>query len=223
MEEKTEGIVLRCQDYKECHRIITLYTPQGITSLIVHGISRKKPRLLTLTTPFCHGEYFYRGGRSGLPSFRDGSILDDHLILRQKLSFLQAAGALANAILASQMPGKASPALFLLYKVYHNQIPLFSNPDALVASFYLKTLKHEGLLALTGQCAACHSAPALVLHEGESFCPMDSPHGGFRFLPEEWDLLLVLGHAQQFSALRELPIPPLFLQKVAALFRSRLT
>ena len=87
-EEKTEGIVLRSQDYKERHRIITLFTPLGLISLIVKGISRKNSHLLTLTTPFSHGEYIYRQGRSDLFRFHDGAVLDDHFDLRQSLRFL---------------------------------------------------------------------------------------------------------------------------------------
>jgi DNA repair protein RecO (recombination protein O) len=222
-EEKTEGIVLRTQDYKECHRIITLYTPQGMTSLMVHGISRKNTHLLTLTTPFCHGEYVYRKGRTDLPSFRDGSILGDGMILRQKLTFLQTAGALANAILTSQMPGKASPALYLLYRSCHQQVPLFPHPGALLASFYLKLLKHEGLLTISTRCSVCDSSP-LVLYEGESFCSRHSPpEEGIRFLPQEWELLLALSDAREFSSLKKLSVPSPLLHKITALFQSRLT
>src|SRR5215467_7390363 len=32
-EERIEGIVLRSQDYKESHRIITLFTPRGLIDL----------------------------------------------------------------------------------------------------------------------------------------------------------------------------------------------
>jgi DNA repair protein RecO (recombination protein O) len=162
-EEKTEGIVLRSQDFKERHRIITLFTPQGLISLIVKSISRKNTRLLSLTTPFCHGEYHYRRGHSELLRFHDGTILDDHFNLRQSLNSLQTAGALANAVLTSQMPGKPSPALFLLYKSYHKQVPVFSDGGALLSSFYLKLLKYEGLLTITPQCTACDAPARLAL------------------------------------------------------------
>src|SRR5579862_3366288 len=148
-EEKTEGIVLRSQDYNERHRIITLFSPLGLISLIVKNISRKNASLLTLTTPFSHGEYLYSQGRSDLFKYHDGSLLDDHLGLRQNLKSLQAAGVLANAILTSQMAGKPAPALFALYKSYHKQVCHFDDPSPLIASFILKLLKHEGLLSLS--------------------------------------------------------------------------
>jgi DNA repair protein RecO (recombination protein O) len=225
-EAKTEGIVLRSQDYKERHRIITLFSPQGLISLIVRGISRKNACLLTLTTPFTHGEYLYRQGRSDLLQFHDGTLLDDHLILRQNLKSLQAAGSLASAILTSQMTGKPAPALFLLYKSYHKQVSQFDDPAPLLASFYLKLLKHEGLLSISphcAHCAHCEASLARFLYDGESLCSQHHVQGAFPFSSSEWETLLSLDTAQQFSTLRTLQLPPLLLQKIQTLFLSRIT
>ena len=199
-EEKTDGIVLRSQDYKERHRIITLFTPEGLMSLIVRGISRKNARLLSLTTPFCHGEYHYIKGRSELMFFRDGSVIDDHLHLRQSLKALQTAGSLAHAILSSQMAGKPAPALFALYKSYHGQVAQFNlenDPEILLSSFYLKLLKYEGYLNIS--------------HEEEPFSP------------SEWQLILTLEGALQFSTLRNLSVPPHFCKKIHALFQAHIS
>ena len=222
-EEKTEGIVLRSKDFKERHRIITLFTPQGLISLIVKGISRKNTRLLSLTTPFCYGEYHYRRNNSELLRFYDGTILDDHFSLRQSLSALQTAGALANAILTSQMPGKPSPALFALYKSYHKQVLCFNDPTVLLSSFYLKLLKHEGLLSVSSQCMSCDEDSARLLYNGESFCTKHQIQDAFQFSPMEWETLLALDNAQQFSSLRSLTIPPFLSQKISNLFLSRLS
>ncbi len=196
-EEKTDGIVLRSQDYKERHRIITLFTPDGLISLIVRGISRKNARLLSLTTPFCHGEYHYIKGRSELMSFRDGSVIDDHLHLRQSLKALQTAGSLANAILSSQMAGKPAPALFALYKSYHGQVTQFNDTEVLLSSFYLKLLKYEGYLNIS--------------HKEETFSP------------SEWELILTLERTLQFSTLRNVSLPPHFCKKIHALFQSQIS
>jgi DNA repair protein RecO (recombination protein O) len=221
--EKTEGIVLRSQDYKERHRIVTLFTPQGLISLIVRGISRKNARLLTLTTPFCQGEYHYASGASELRVFKDGSVINDHYGLRKDLKTLQAAGSIASAILTSQMPGKPSPALFVLLKSYQAQVPLFTDPEVLLASFYLKLLKHEGLLTLSESCAVCEEERAVLLHDGESLCTKHSAPQIFRFSESEWQLLMILDGAQQFSVLRGLCLPPELPQKLSSLFHSRLS
>lgn len=214
-EEKTEGIVLRSQDYKERHRIITLFTPEGRLSLIVRGISRKNTRLLSLTTPFCHGEYLYRRGHSELLSFRDGTILDDHYSLRNSLKSLQVAGALANAVLTSQMADKPAPALFSLYKSYHNQVPHFSNPEVLLASFQLKLLKHDGLLNTASYCSEDDDNSAFILQE-------EADHG-FDFSRSEKEHLWALDSALQFSSLRDFQLSPLLAQKIDAYFRAQVS
>ena len=222
-EEKIEGIVLRSQDYKERHRIITLFSPHGLISLIVKSISRKNARLLALTTPFSHGEYVCHQGRSELWNFQDGTLLNDHLALRQSLKSLQAAGALASAILASQMAGKPAPALFALYRSYHRQVTQFEDPEPLLASFYLKLLKHEGLLSVSAHCSSCEEKTARFLLQGESFCSAHAdPSNALSFTAPEWEQLLLLDEAQQFSALRTAPLPSSLLQKIQTLFLSRL-
>lgn len=219
-EEKTEGIVLRSQDYKERHRIITLFTPQGLLSLIVRNISRKNTRLLSLTTPFCHGEYHYKKGQGQLVAFSDGTILNEHLDFRASLAMLRAAGSLANALLSSQMEGRAAPILFALYKSYHKQVASFAHPETLLASFQLKLLRHEGLLVLSSQCSCCDS-PSKYIYEGESFCSNHSSHG-LHFTADEWNLLLHLESALQFSSLQELIIPSSLCQNIQNLFLSRI-
>jgi DNA repair protein RecO (recombination protein O) len=223
-EEKTEGIVLRSQDYQERNRIVTLFTPQGMLSLVIRGISKKNSRLLSLSTPFCYGEYVYHRGSSELLSFRDGTVLDDHFDLRQSWKSLQTAGALAGAILTSQMVGKPAPALFALYKSYQDQASHFENSEVLLASFYLKLLKHEGLLSISPHCLVCKSPSPLFLHEGESLC---SKHHGiqedFSFTCAEWAMLLNLEGSLRFSSLRNLNFPLPFFQKIKTLFHASIS
>jgi DNA repair protein RecO (recombination protein O) len=222
-EEKTEGIVLRSRDFKERHRIITLFTAHGLVNLIVKNISRKNTRLLSLTTPFSHGEYLYLRAHSELLRFQDGTLLDDHSHLRQSYSLLQTAGALANAILTSQLPDKPSPALFSLYKSYHKQVAHFPDPAPLLASFYLKLLKHDGLLSLTPFCTLCENTPASLFYNGEGLCTQHPTPEALRFSSTEWETLLFLDQVPQFSLLRTHSVSPSCLQKIHTLFLSRLS
>lgn len=217
--EKTEGIVLRSQDYQERHRIITLFTPAGLLSLIVKSISRKNARLLALTSVFSHAEYLLRPSSNSLHTFADGTLIDEHLPLRQKLSSIQAAATLTQTILSTQLPEKPAPALFLLYKTYLKQIPIFEDPSPLLSSFLLKLLSHEGLLSLTPQCSHCPDSPATQIDQGESLCAKHSaPH---TFTAEEWNQLLELHYARQFSDLRTLILPLGLSEKISSLLTSQ--
>lgn len=221
-EEKTEGIVLRSLEYKDSQRIITAFTPLGLISLIVKGISHRNGQTLTLTSPFCEGEFLFKRNRSDLLAFLDGSIIDSHLTLRQRLSSLKIAGSLAHAILSSQFDGKASVDLYQLFRFYLKNIPAFESPDSLLASFQLKLLAHEGLLSLSSNCNRCKEKKAEFLSRGESLCNAHPFEEHFHFSPDEWIDLIQLQQAKQFSQLRTLLLSSHFYQKIDIFFKYRI-
>ena len=192
-EEKTEGIVLRAFPYRENERILTVFTQDaGLISLIVKRISSS---LLSLTSPFCRSEFLYRKGNTDLFRFLDGTPIDYHFFLRDKLSYLDTASALAQAILSSQLPLKPAPALYALLLSYLKHLPHFANPAPLVCSFYLKTLLHEGHFSL-------EHAP---FSQGEQ----QLVHG------------LIL--CKQFQELQKQEIPPALAEKIHALFKEKIS
>lgn len=142
-EERIEGIVLQAKEYKERERLVILFTPLGVLHLIVKGVRRGN---LMWVEPFAHGEYHVRRGRSDLFTCKEGTLWDAHHEFRNDWTSLRTAGALAQAILQSQLPGKESPSLFSLYRAYHKQVMKAQGP-AFLSSFYLKLLSLEGLLA----------------------------------------------------------------------------
>jgi DNA repair protein RecO (recombination protein O) len=221
-EERTQGIVLRSLEYKDSQRIITAFTPIGLISLVVKGITQRNIQLLTLTGAFCEGEFLFKRGRSDLLSFLDGSVLDCHLFLRERLASLQTAGNLAQVILSSQLDGKSSFDLYQLFRFYLKQIPSFESPACLLSSFQLKLLAHEGLLALSPECNRCTDKRAEFLSKGESLCNAHPLEEGFHFSSDEWTLLMQLQQAKQFSALRTLLLPEHIHQKIDVFFKYRI-
>jgi DNA repair protein RecO (recombination protein O) len=222
MEERTQGIVLRALDYRENQRIITLFTPLGLISLIVKRIQRRSSHLLTLTSLFCEGEFLFKKGRSDLHAFIDGSVMDVHLPLREQLVSLQAAGGLGHALLASQFAGKVSSELYHLFRCYLKQIRTFSTPSTLIASFQLKLLAHDGLISLTPECNRCPNKASRCLAQGESLCADHHVEHSLCFSAEEWNQLLLLHGAKQLSVLRALNLSAPLLQKIDFFFTSRL-
>lgn len=221
-EERTQGVVLRSLEYRDRERIITVFTPFGLLSLIVKAIGRRSSHLLTLTTLFCEAEFLFKKGRSDLYSFIDGGVIDAHLLLRAQLPFLQTAGALAKTILSSQLKGKASLTLYQLFRCYLKQIPSFATPTSLIASFQLKLLSHEGLLSLTPLCNECHNKPSSHLSAGESLCTEHASMHSFFFTPEEFSELFTLYNAKQLSHLRTVNPSASVLQKIDLLFNTTL-
>lgn len=206
-EESCEGIILRSVEYKEKERILTLFTKEkGLLSCIVKSISPKKYHLLAQTSLFCQADFLLRKTRSDLYTFIEAKIVEEHLFLRLDYSHICTAGDFTKAILHSQLPGKSSPLLFALLASFLKQIPLFSNPHPLIASYYLKILHHEGLLISKKSCSFCQQLPAFFLYKGENFCTRHKPYSAHFFTEKEWDLMEKLSHIRSFDALKDLPI-----------------
>lgn len=222
IEEKQEGLVLCNLDYKERERIITLFTPEsGLMSLIVKNITRKKSHLLALTAPLTHAEFSYAIRRSELYMFQDGTILNAHYSIRDNLSHIQAATTFANALLKTQLPGKAAPLLFRLTLTYLKYLPTFEDPASLVASFLLKLLKNEGHLSLRNTCCYCTSQPT-HLFLGEPVCAKHASLNAHFFGPEEWQLLDLLTNTREISLLKSVTLPPTLEQKVRSHYEEKL-
>ncbi len=151
LEEKHEGLVVKSIDFKDRQKIITIFTPtRGLISLIVKGITRTRPHLLTLTSPFTQAEFHFSVRRSDLYLLRDGTPLETHHNLRENLTTLTAATSLLKALTGSQLPGKPAPALYQLTLAYLKHLPSFSTPTALTASYHMKLLKNFSLGWLVG-------------------------------------------------------------------------
>lgn len=220
--ECCEAIVLRSIEYKERQRIITLFTPTcGLISLIIKGITSKKPHLLSLTTPFSQAEFHFVRGKSDLFYFRDGSLIDEHLLLRSQWHHLDAGSKLLKALLRTQLPGKAAPALYQLSLTYLKQIPFFPHPAPLISSFFLKLLAHEGHLHIGQNCLICQ-APASHLHRGETLCKTHVVHPSYYFNEDQWKILFILQNARSFSMIKDLPQDSLLMDQIAAYFDERI-
>ena len=215
METKTPGILLQCIPYLGKKHILKVFTlEEGLVSLMA-----KSTHSSALTSPFCIAEWVYEKRQSELCSLKDGSVVEALLSLRQRYDTLTAAGSIAKDLILSQLPFKRNSDLYHLAAAYLQKLPTFAHPEILAASFRLKLLLHEGLLSLQEQCCQCE-LPARHLFQGESYCLNHGPTPGTSFEEEEWQQLIVLGFARQFSLLQNLNLVPK--EKIEILLKERL-
>lgn len=178
-EERVEGVVLRSIQYKDHHRIVTLFTKQeGMVSLLVKRVT--SPAKMNLLSPFSQIEAVYQKKNSDLFHFKDGTLLSDHRYLRDKWSLLESAGKIGALLLKSQLPGKPAPLLYDLTIACFKQLPQFEESAAPLLLFYLKFLTHEGVVAWA---------------ESASF-----PYPVSR---EEWNDLKEIAHCRTFPSLQK--------------------
>jgi len=188
--EKTEGIVLSSIEFRDRQRLIKVFTPHfGLMTLIVKGISKKAYHLISLTSLLTRGEFLFSKGRGEIFRFIEGTTLDMHLPLREDLCNLNVAGKLVHTILRSQFPGKPSPRLYALFVSYLTQLPSFIEKETILYSFYLKMLKHEGLL------------PSSSL-----------------FDPKDWKIVDILLSTRTFAAIRNISISDVLKKRIEEVF-----
>lgn len=145
MHFKADGIVLKAVDFRDHQKVLTLFTAeQGVISVFAKRLSAKNLQLLTLTSPLTRATYELRKGTSELYTLVDGSLQEGHFELRNTYANLTAGLEMLKVILKTQLPGKSSPMLYHLLALYLDRLRGSSAPRALLASFYLKLLKHEG-------------------------------------------------------------------------------
>lgn len=192
------GVILSILAFRENDTIATLFSNRGILKLM---IKTKRPP----PPVFTEYEFLFKLGQGELARYRDGSILNQHLQLRDRFENLEAAGKLAQAILKSQMPGKAAPDLYQLFSYFLCQIPQTETPEDLVAIFLLKTLKHEGLLQQHPHCSVCSLKPSYRFG-GERYCKAHAPPPALYFTDEEERQLICLSEGRCLGQLLSQPI-----------------
>lgn len=151
-EKKTEGLLLKATPYLNDQKILKVLTPNdGLISLIA-----KKKHQKTFLDPFLLAQFVFKKGRSEIHTLVDVSLIDDLSAIRQSLDSINAAAAIAKDLLSTQAPDKPSGKLFTLSYIYLQKIHKISNLKALISSFRLKLLIHEGLTDLNSDCFIQH-------------------------------------------------------------------
>lgn len=205
--QRYEAIILHALPYRDADKILTLFTQElGVVKCVVYRTSAKKLSA-GATDPLTCIEIMLSEGRGDLFKAGDISILSHNLGLRTSLDRLKAACAITQAIQESQMLQKPSPLLYALFKGYLERIPTIKNLPALVNSFYLKLMRHEGHLHSQPHCSACQTLlNEGFLWKGESLCREHAPPSAILFSSEEFQAIHWLAHLEKYSNLEAIPI-----------------
>lgn len=148
----TPAIILRSIPFKDHQKIVTAFSKElGMISMIIKGLSSKKLFKRPFCESFCEVELVLSKKNGDLFTFQEGSIIDLHLPLRDHLQSLSTASSMVKAILESQLPEKPAPLLYALFSTCLYQIPTFLCQNTLLACFYVKILKHEGIFSLSSE------------------------------------------------------------------------
>lgn len=183
---KTEGIVLRTNDYGEGNKILTLLTKeQGKISIMARGARKPKSRLSAISQLFTYGHYlYYKGSGRGMGTLSQGEIIQSFRALRQDL--LQTAYAAYFAELTDKLIEEHEPNPYL-FKLFLDSCALLEEgKDAEIVSrlYELKVLSSGGYRPFLNGCVVCGSTEGYFgfsIQEGGFICERCYPVDPSRF------------------------------------------
>jgi len=196
---------LRAIPFNDTKRILTIFMPEeGVVSMATRAFSPTLSHLMSATSPLTCSEFIFRRGRGDVYRLLEANTLADYLTLRTNANRLDCAGEIVQILLKSQLPGKPAPLLYDLTKAYIDHLQHCSHPDNLLASFYLKLFKHEGLLHWAAHCAVCTEHPVSFFCKGQGTCTQHRNYPAHPLTSQEWQLIGLLADSRSFQILEGL-------------------
>jgi DNA repair protein RecO (recombination protein O) len=153
---KTRAIVLKNKDFKENDRLIWLFTEKlGKISVVVQGAKKAKSKNMSLSLPFCFGEFVLFKGKS-MYTLNEGEIEDSFQSLLNDLDTLTYASYLNELIEISMIEEENNRELFkdliVTYYLIKNKV---GDLESLIRAFEVKLLKHTGYGLNLDACCQC--------------------------------------------------------------------
>jgi DNA repair protein RecO (recombination protein O) len=217
----TEGVILRAIPFRDYDQILSIFTADvGLLKVLYKGKKSKKGGT-GICAPLTKVEVVYREKRGEIFSCHEMNPLHSFPSLRKELMFLEVACDLLQVILASQLVGKAAPQLYDLLCFYLKKIPQTPHPWILAASFRLKLLKHDGLVAFPLICRECGQSlqnKAFIRHS-ESWCA-DHQLGGQSWESSELQLFYRLATSQSYQEICSSPFSLELQHKIITFFEA---
>ena len=171
---RTEGLVLRELDYAETDRILTLLTPEGKLSALVHGIRRATSRKVGHLGLFYRAQLLVARGRN-LDIITQAESLEEFEGLRGDLMRFTYACYIGELVerLSREEEGQA---LYTLTVEALRRIAEEADPRLWTRYFELRLLSYTGYQPELFRCLSCQEpirpeVNVFVASEGGLFCP----------------------------------------------------
>lgn len=149
-------MVLKTQDLKENDKIIWLFTEKlGKISVIAKGAKRSKSKFMSLTLPFCYGNFMVFKGKN-LYTLNEGEITNSFQSLLNSLESLSYASYLCELIDIALVEDESNRELFkefitVFYLMEKNVIDI----ELLIRAFEVKLLYYSGYYMQMDNCTIC--------------------------------------------------------------------
>ncbi len=192
---RTEGLILRRNDFSEADRLVLLATPLGKRRVIAKGVRKITSRLAGHIELFTHTNMLLAVGRN-LDIITQSQALASFTTLRNDLTRLSYAYYIAELYDQFTQEEEENRPLFQLLVQIFTALDTSRNPDLALRWFELRLLQYIGYRPHMHHCTVCHET---LTEQAERFspilggmlCPRDSPadrnalplsNAGFRLL-----------------------------------------
>jgi DNA repair protein RecO (recombination protein O) len=154
---RTEGIVLRRNDFGEADRILVLVTPGlGKVRVLAKGVRKVPSRKAGHVEPFMRSQFLLARGRD-LDIVTQAEVVDTYQGLRQDLLRTSYACYVAELVDAFAREGEESQALYRLLGATLSRLSAGHEPRLLTRFFELRLLACAGYHPELRRCVSCGS------------------------------------------------------------------
>ena len=171
--EKIDGIILKTQDFRETHKIVTIFGKHiGKFTAVARGAKKPKSRMAAITQPFIYGTFLVYL-RSGLGTIQQGEIIESFRPIREdiyKTAYVAYLSELTYKILEEKKPQDLL--LNELYQTMH-WIAEKEEVDIPMIMYELKMYEVGGFSPVLNMCVRCLSKQfpfAFSINEGGLLC-----------------------------------------------------
>lgn len=173
MLEKVTGIIIKAQDYKETHQLVTIFSQSyGKFTGIARGVNKSHSKMAAVVQPFICGHYLVYL-RKGLSIFQQGEVIHSFQKIREdiiKSAYTAYIAELTDKLLEEKQPNK---------RIYHEffetmkRIESTESIEVPVMMYELKLYAYGGFAPVVDRCVLCQRKKGLhyfSIREGGVLC-----------------------------------------------------
>lgn len=175
MLEKLQGVVIKTQDYKETHKIITIFSDKlGKFTALARGAKKPKSRMAAATQPFVYAEFLvYVTKGKGLGTIQQASIVHSMRQIREDIE----KNAYASYVLelTDKLTDNKQPIPYIYNELFHTLQWIAKWDEYIIPAmmYELKMYEVGGFSPVLNYCVRCGSTQlpfSFSIQEGGMLC-----------------------------------------------------
>ncbi len=153
---KTEGFVIRTQDYGEGNKILTVFTKEmGKIGMMAQGARKTKSRFAAVSQPFIQALFFFHMGSSGLATLSQADLMQSFPKMRGDLYKTAYASYISELTDRLSDERQKNMGLYQLLSESFNHMESGKDSEVIARIFEVKILSLFGHRPILQHCTVC--------------------------------------------------------------------